>query len=345
MASELEVLRTLRELRAASREDKASRRSHALAVMQIAAAKEEKKFLQVGTRLQMLSQVNEQLMQSHAEEFISNTGIGAVYASYIDEKEGGLEEVVEQLQSQYKLSQNQSNRVASALYGYYEAKNTSGIMGIASDLASSVRKAYDEEPLSSSDKKFVQALYTGTPLGVDPQKGLKSLSSIQKVMQNRGDILAEIMEYGAEGDIGIERPIGMFEPEEGEVDLEDLATTEKPGILGIIQTPEEDMEAAISSIETMENDIHQKQESLSSLDLNLKYLNSKSRRGIELTDSEEQWMVRAPEMESLFRTEIDELNKSITEATRRKRAVEEVKFEQLAEKFPGFEGAGPGGLF
>ena len=56
-------------------------------------------------------------------------------------------------------------------------------------------------------------------------------------------------------------------------------------------------------------------------------------------------MVRAPEMESLFRTEIDELNKSITEATRRKRAVEEVKFEQLAEKFPGFEGAGPGGLF
>ena len=330
MASELEVLRTLRELRAASREDKASRRSHALAVMQIAAAKEEKKFLQVGTRLQMLSQVNEQLMQSHAAEFISNTGIGAVYASYIAKEDGGLEEVVEQLQSQYKLSQNQSNRVASALYGYYEAKNTSGIMGIASDLASSVRKAYDEEPLSSSDKKFVQALYTGTPLGVDPQKGLKSLSSIQKVMQNRGDILAEIMEYGAEGDIGIERPIGMFEPEEGEVDLEDLATTEKPGIPGIIPTPEEDMEAAISSIETMESDIKQKRESLNSLDLNLRYLSAKSRKGLKLSDKEEQWMVRAPEMESLFKSEIDSLNKLISEQQDIQETVVQVEQERVA---------------
>jgi hypothetical protein len=330
MASELEVLRTLRELRAESREDKASRRSHSLAVMQMKALQEQTEFQQVGARLQMLSQVNEQLMQSHAEEFISNTGIGAVYASYIDEKEGGLEEVVEQLQSQYKLSQNQSNRVASALYGYYEAKNTSGIMGIASDLASSVRKAYDEEPLSSSDKKFVQALYTGTPLGVDPQKGLKSLSSIQKVMQNRGDILAEIMEYGAEGDIGIERPIGMFESEEGEVALEDLATTEKPGIPGIIPTPEEDMEAAISSIETMESDIKQKRESLNSLDLNLRYLSAKSRKGLKLSDKEEQWMVRAPEMESLFKSEIDSLNKLISEQQDIQETVVQVEQERVA---------------
>ena len=330
MASELEVLRTLRELRTGRLQETAARRSHALAVMQIAAAKEEKKFLQVGTRLQMLSQVNEQLMQSHSEEFISNTGIGAVYAAYIDEKDGGLEEVVDQLQSQYKLSQNQSNRVASALYGYYEAQNTSGIMGIASDLASSVRKAYDEEPLSSSDKKFVQALYTGTPLGVDPQKGLKSLSSIQKVMQNRGDILAEIMEYGAEGDIGIERPIGMFEPEEGEVALEDLDTTEKPGIPGIIPTPEEDMEAAISSIETMESDIKQKRESLNSLDLNLRYLSAKSRKGLKLSDKEEQWMVRAPEMESLFKSEIDSLNKLIEEQQDIKETVVQVEQERVA---------------
>tara|TARA_R100001530_G_C4302475_1_gene150864 strand:+ start:5 stop:1021 length:1017 start_codon:yes stop_codon:yes gene_type:complete len=330
MASELEVLRTLRELRAESREDKASRRSHSLAVMQMKALQEQTEFQQVGARLQMLSQVNEQLMQSHAEEFISNTGIGAVYASYIDEKEGGLEEVVEQLQSQYKLSQNQSNRVASALYGYYEAKNTSGIMGIASDLASSVRKAYDEEPLSSSDKKFVQALYTGTPLGVDPEKGLKSLSSIQKVMQNRGDILAEIMEYGAEGDIGIERPIGMFESEEGEVALEDLATTEKPGIPGIIPTPEEDMEAAISSIETMESDIKQKRESLNSLDLNLRYLSAKSRKGLKLSDKEEQWMVRAPEMESLFKSEIDSLNKLISEQQDIQETVVQVEQERVA---------------
>jgi len=330
MASELEVLRTLRELRAESREDKASRRSHSLAVMQMKALQEQTEFQQVGARLQMLSQVNEQLMQSHAEEFISNTGIGAVYASYIDEKEGGLEEVVEQLQSQYKLSQNQSNRVASALYGYYEAKNTSGIMGIASDLASSVRKAYDEEPLSSSDKKFVQALYTGTPLGVDPEKGLKSLSSIQKVMQNRGDILAEIMEYGAEGDIGIERPIGMFESEEGEVALEDLATTEKPGIPGIIPTPEEDMEAAISSIETMESDIKQKRESLNSLDLNLRYLSAKSRKGLKLSDKEEQWMVRAPEMESLFKSEIDSLNKLISEQQDIQVTVVQVEQERVA---------------
>ena len=330
MASELEVLRTLRELRAASREDKAARRSHSLAVMQMKALQEQTEFQQVGARLQMLSQVNEQLMQSHSEEFISNTGIGAVYASYIAKEDGGLEEVVEQLQSQYKLSQNQSNRVASALYGYYEAQNTSGIMGIASDLASSVRKAYDEEPLSSSDKKFVQALYTGTPLGVDPQKGLKSLSSIQKVMQNRGDILAEIMEYGAEGDIGIERPIGMFEPEEGEVALEDLDTTEKPGIPGIIPTPEEDMEAAISSIETMESDIKQKRESLNSLDLNLRYLSAKSRKGLKLSDKEEQWMVRAPEMESLFKSEIDSLNKLIEEQQDIKETVVQVEQERVA---------------
>jgi len=330
MAGELEVLRTLREIRTGQSQERAARRSHALAVMQMKALQEQTEFQQVGARLQMLSQVNEQLMQSHAAEFISNTGIGAVYASYIAKEDGGLEEVVEQLQSQYKLSQNQSNRVASALYGYYEAQNTSGIMGIASDLASSVRKAYDEEPLSSSDKKFVQALYTGTPLGVDPQKGLKSLSSIQKVMQNRGDILAEIMEYGAEGDIGIERPIGMFEPEEGEVALEDLDTTEKPGIPGIIPTPEEDMEAAISSIETMESDIKQKRESLNSLDLNLRYLSAKSRKGLKLSDKEEQWMVRAPEMESLFKSEIDSLNKLIEEQQDIKETVVQVEQERVA---------------
>tara|TARA_R100001594_G_scaffold4208_4_gene15111 strand:+ start:7286 stop:8317 length:1032 start_codon:yes stop_codon:yes gene_type:complete len=343
MASELEVLRTLRELRAHAADKRRAEREWVLTKMSI----DQARSAEFGQRLQVLNTVNEQLMTSHADDFVTTTGIGAVYQSYIGDGED-LDNVIDELEDQYNLNRSQANRVASALYGYYEGQNTKGVLSIAEDIASTVQKSFEGEEISKDDKRMTKALYSLTPLGADSEKGLKALSSVQKVMQNRNDLLAEMTEYGTTGDIDITRDIGIFEPDSVSEELDAFAgidPPESPGIDGLIMSPEEDISSSIENIDELSNTIKQKQESLNTLDLNVRYINQKSRHGITLTDNEENLLVRAPEIESLFRAEMDDLNKSITEFTKKRRAVEAAKFEQISEKYPGLEGTGVGGLF
>ena len=346
MAGELEVLRTLRELRTGEQQRRESRRTHSLQMMQFQAMQKQQEFQNVGLRLQMLQDVNEQLILSHADDFVTTTGIGGIYHTYSDGGEE-LDEVVDELQSQLGLTKSQANRATSALVGYYESQNPAGIMSIAGKLSGLVQKSYDpDSKVSKDEQKFVNGLFSNTPLGADRDQGLIALSSIDKVMENRDDILSEIIEYGKTGDIEIGRDIGIFDPEVEkeafrEIPSAPLPTTEESDIFNIT----EDFKPIDEALSDLKDEYVNKQESIQSLKRNTNYLERKDKFGISLSEEEKQFLVRGPEIESLLVVEMDSLNKDIHEKKAEKRQYERMHFEHLSDKYPGFEGTGPGGLF
>mgnify|MGYP003134864449 CR=1 FL=1 len=314
MAGELEVLRTLRELRKGSQQRRESRRAHTLQLMQFHAMQKQQEFQNVGLRLQMLQQVNEQLVQSHAEEFVTTTGIGGIYHTYSDGGEE-LDEVVDQFESQLGLTKPQANRLTTALVGYYEAQNASGVMSIARDLSSLVKKSYTDEDIGKSDRKFIKGLYSKTPLGSDAEKGLRALSSIDKVMQNRDDILSEIIEYGKTGDVEIGEGIGLFEPEEEKAAFEGIpeAVPPKTTVPGIFDDAREELSGVSDLIKEMEDDINKKRISLQSLETKSNFINAKTSTGMKLSQTEEDFIVRVPDLKGMYEDEISELSNQISE--------------------------------
>ena len=333
MAGEYAILRTLREMQEGSARREESKRAHALAMMQFAAVQKQQEFQNVGSRLQMLSQVNDQLMLSSAQQFITDTGLGAVWGTYSDDGED-IDQVVTVIGNRYGLKEGQSSRVASALYAYYKANDSSSIMSLANDVGTSATKVLKRETVSNEDKKLVKALYADTAVGATEQ-GKKNLTSAMKVYQNRGDILAEIMEYGQSGDIDISRDIGMFEPGEEAAPVE----AEEPKFALGVTPPKEQQESALDAIKDMQDEVAQHRLRISELDTTQRFLNQKSRSGIPLTDAEEKKLVSIPELQTMEQADIDKLSGEIKEQVRIKNAFTHIKQQQAEEeyfeKYPG----------
>ena len=310
MAGEYAILRTLREMQEGSARREESRRAHALAMMQFAAVQKQQEFQNVGSRLQMLSQVNDQLMLSSAQQFITDTGLGAVWGTYSDDGED-IDQVVTVIGNRYGLKEGQSSRVASALYAYYKANDSSSIMSLANDVGTSATKVLKREPVSNEDKKLVKALYADTAVGATEQ-GKKNLTSAMKVYQNRGDILAEIMEYGQSGDIDISRDIGMFEAKKPTAAAPSAtpSATQPKAALGI-RPPQEEEDAILDSIKDMQDEVAQHELRLGELGTTQRFLNEKSRVGVALTDDEEQKLSRIDELKSMEQDDIDRLSQDI----------------------------------
>ena len=334
MAGEYQVLRTLREMQEGKMMREERRMATALGMMQFAATQRQQEFQNVGARLQMLSQVNDQLMISGAQEFVTSTGLGAVYANEIGDDEDQLDDVSEAIVDTYGLKDKQASRVASALYSFYKTNDSTGIMSIANDIGTSIQLDLEGGDVSDENRRLVKGLYAGTPLGTS-DRGLKTLSSVMQVYQNRSDIQAEIMEYGVSGDVDISRDIGVFEPGKEAAPVE----AEEPKFALGVTPPKEQQEAALDAIKDMQDEVAQHRLRISELDTTQRFLNQKSRSGIPLTDAEEKKLVSIPELQTMEQADIDKLSGEIKEQVRIKNAFTHIKQQQAEEeyfeKYPG----------
>ena len=308
MAGEYQVLRTLREMQEGKMMREERRMATALGMMQFAATQRQQEFQNVGARLQMLSQVNDQLMISGAQEFVTSTGLGAVYANEIGDDEDQLDDVSSKIVETYGLKDKQASRVASALYSFYKTNDSTGIMSIANDIGTSIQLDLEGGDVSDENRRLVKGLYSGTPLGTS-DRGLKTLSSAMQVYQNRSDIQAEIMEYGVSGDVDISRDIGVFEPGEEAAPVE----AEKPKFALGITPPEDQKQAIIDSIEGMQDEVAQHNLRINELATTKRYLDEKSRTGMTLTDDEENKLASIPELLDMEQNDVTKLADQIEE--------------------------------
>jgi hypothetical protein len=308
------VLAALREIREGRRERERMKLTTALSFMQLKQAREMQETQLAGERLNMLNTVNKQMQLNHAEDFISTTGLGAVYAQYSADKETGVEEAVGYLEDNYDMTTTDANRTVSALWSYYDAKNPSGILSLANDLTTVMQKPIDAD-LSGSEKKLVQSLWRKTGLHTDKDSSLNLLGGIQKALKNEKDILAEMFEYG-KGDTEIQRDIGVYTPAQINAPTGKLGTGSDDDYdmdLDPMDTVMEQYQGIDKSIKQIEKDIQKKQSHINHLDAQNIVLTNKE-KAKNISDDDAIFLSKIPEVKHEFEKDIQELNDKIEEA-------------------------------
>ena len=215
MATEAyEVVGALREMLQSEERREQSRVQTALAGMQFAQQKKMQDIQLAGQQLQFLQTVNTQMMTSEATEFLTSTGLGAIYS----EEEDGVEKAIKTLTEKPKkggfgFSESDANRIATAVWMSYKG-SPSAILSIADELNTGFKK---EKPSASEIaliKPFVSIGYITPEEFSSGKQESGELNSMSKTVQNTRDIAAEMYEYGR-GEYEIQRDIGAFEPSEG----------------------------------------------------------------------------------------------------------------------------------
>lgn len=248
MAGELEVLRTLRELRTGAHQRRESRRTHALQLLQFKAMmgqqeylRSQEEFNEMGSRLQFLKQAQDEQLLTGLSDFVSKTGVGAVYQNEIGE-DNDLERVSNEFVKEWGMSKPQSQRLSSALWEYYNVQGPRGsisMMSIADDLGTALSDAKNELPISKSDQELINILFLKTSLGAPeyygdaeyqesggkkgkllPQfnkEGLASLMDLVKKNKVKENIDLELHEWGVSKDMKLQHLAPeIYDPEAGE---------------------------------------------------------------------------------------------------------------------------------
>jgi len=215
MATEAyEVVGALREMLQSQESREQSRVQTALAGMQFAQQKKIQDIQLAGQQLQFLQTVNTQAMTGQATDFLTSTGLGAIYS----EDEDGVEEAIKTLTKKPKkggfgFSEADANRIATAVWMSYKG-SPSAILSIADELNTGFKKEKPSTSELSLIKGFVASGYITQEEFTTGKQESGQLDSMSKTVQNTKDISAEMYEYGR-GEYEIQRDIGMFEPSEG----------------------------------------------------------------------------------------------------------------------------------
>jgi len=215
MATEAyEVVGALREMLQSQESREQSRVQTALAGMQFAQQKKIQDIQLAGQQLQFLQTVNTQAMTGQATDFLTSTGLGAIYS----EDEDGVEEAIKTLTKKPKkggfgFSEADANRIATAVWMSYKG-SPSAILSIADELNTGFKKEKPSTSELSLIKGFVASGYITQEEFATGKQESGQLDSMSKTVQNTKDISAEMYEYGR-GEYEIQRDIGMFEPSEG----------------------------------------------------------------------------------------------------------------------------------
>ena len=215
MATEAyEVVGALREMLQNERQIEQSKVQTALASMQFAQQKKMQDIQLAGQQLQFLQTVNVQAMTGQATDFLSSTGLGAIYS----EEEDGVEKAIDTLTAKpskggYGFSESDANRIATAVWMSYKG-SPSAILNIANELNTGFKKATPSNKELALIRGFVSSGYITEKEFESGQQQSGQLNTISKTVQNTRDIQAEMYEYGR-GEYEIQRDIGMFEPSEG----------------------------------------------------------------------------------------------------------------------------------
>jgi hypothetical protein len=215
MATEAyEVVGALREMLQSQERREQSSIQTALTGMQFAQQKKMQDIQLAGQQLQFLQTVNTQAMTGQATDFLTSTGLGAIYS----EDEDGVEEAIKTLTAKPKkggfgFSESDANKIATAVWMSYKG-SPSAILNIANELNTGFKKEKPSSSELSLIKGFVASGYITQEEFISGNQESGQLDSMSKTVQNTKDISAEMYEYGR-GEYEIQRDIGMFEPSKG----------------------------------------------------------------------------------------------------------------------------------
>ena len=323
-----DVIRATTEILRSGRETEQFRVQTALTMLGMAQQKKMADIEIAGNQLKMLESTNIQQMQSQAQSFLTVTGFNRYYNP---EDEKWAEEMVDDLTDDpnikngvntggYGFSDTDAYRIAGAVQSFY-LQSPEGILEIADELADKVT--------AGTKDSLVKGFSTVGVFSPDrKEKFYQQLAGISKTLENREMITAEKYEYGR-GEYKIQRDIRGAEKVELPTAVDLLAdddalavSTEVSGVFG------EEIKGILDEIETTRGKIGEKKNTLRSLGIQISAAKAKQRSGISLTDTQEALVRDESEAIRLIESDIEALNKSITEKVGRGEALKRLNVEE-----------------
>ena len=337
MAYEYEAIAALNRMLESKERREQTKLSHALAMMQFAQQQKMQDYSMAANQIAVLQQANEQMKISHASQFVADTGLEA----FDLETDEGVDAARNYLTDRIKYSKRtgvnkgglgltnvQANKLLSGVVAY-KSGNASPILGIASDIADiadkqSMKVRGLDVKIGKEEHKMFSAFQTGLGYFDDVESATKKLGSIRQSLQNEEDIIREQFEL-AQGDTEISKKIGGY----GMDELADAAET-FDAASPITENPEKELYKVSNSLDELDEEVTNKQQSLSLMETELESLEELKRHG-KLSDEQEEYLNRIPDIRENLENDILELSDQIEKTTSLESMLKESKRE-LPEK-------------
>ena len=337
MAYEYEAIAALNRMLESKERREQTKLSHALAMMQFAQQQKMQDYSMAANQIAVLQQANEQMKISHASQFVADLGLEA----FDLEDDDGLSAARKYLTKKIRYSKRtgvnkgglgltdvQANQLLSDVMAY-RSGNASPILSTASDLSDiadkqSMKARGLDVKIGGEEHRLFSAFQTGLGYFDDVESATKKLGSIRQSLQNEEDIIKEQFEL-AQGDTEISKKIGGY----GMDELADAAET-FDAASPITENPEKELYKVSNSLDELDEEVMNKQQSLSLMETELESLEELKRHG-KLSDEQEEYLNRIPDIRENLENDILELSDQIERTTSLESMLKESKRE-LPEK-------------
>ena len=213
MAQEANFLQGLNMILSSQQERERFRVQQSLAMMQYAQQKKMQDIQIASESLKLAKTANDEIAGKVASEFLTQTGLGAVYSG--GEGEDRVDNITDAVETIHDKgwSNTDATRIATAIWSHYETKDSDALVSLASELGDILDLAdVDPDALTSYQKRFYAPF---TSLGMTGKGVRTTIKSAMKVRQNDFNISKEMMQF-TKKDYDIQSDIGLFaEAEEG----------------------------------------------------------------------------------------------------------------------------------
>ena len=337
MAYEYEAIAALNRMLESKERREQTKLSHALAMMQFAQQQKMQDYSMAANQIAVLQQANEQMKISHASQFVADLGLEA----FDLEDDDGLSAARKYLTKKIRYSKRtgvnkgglgltdvQANQLLSDVMAY-RSGNASPILSTASDLSDiadkqSMKARGLDVKIGGEEHRLFSAFQTGLGYFDDVESATKKLGSIRQSLQNEEDIIKEQFEL-AQGDTEISKKIGGYGMDElaGAAETFDAASP-------ITENPEKELYKVSNSLDELDEEVMNKQQSLSLMETELESLEELKRHG-KLSDEQEEYLNRIPDIRENLENDILELSDQIERTTSLESMLKESKRE-LPEK-------------
>ena len=352
MAEPYSVLASLnRMLEAEERRDE-RKLQQSLALMQFAQQKKLQDMQTAGQRLELLKSANSQLMASQASDFLANTGLETIYLSTFEGAEGeeranSVSSMSELLQDKIKnggwaLSQEQADKIVGAVYAS-KAGQHNALMDIGSEMYEYADAAMNLKNLPESSKQYkikqqeISNMKTfGKNLAIhfvnnlNKDFNMDDLARMKQTSLNENKILEEMFEFG-QGDYNIDPSISYDIEQSSDEEINEAydelanntsdevfsASENKSIVSGLTLTDE--VANFDKEISRLNESIQTKHAGLSNLANQISMIVSKRQSNIPLTETEEQLYDRKETTESMFQSEIQDLQNEISQVRKERK--------------------------
>jgi len=321
MAYEYEAIAALNRMLESKERREQTKLSHALAMMQFAQQQKMQDYSMAANQIAVLQQANEQMKISHASQFVADIGLEA----FDLEDDDGLSDARKYLTKKIRYSKRtgvnkgglgltgvQANQLLSDVMAY-RSGNASPILSTASDLSDiadkqSMKARGLDVKIGGEEHRLFSAFQTGLGYFDDVESATKKLGSIRQSLQNEEDIIKEQFEL-AQGDTEISKKIGGY----GMDELADAAET-FDAASPITENPEKELYKVSNSLDELDEEVTNKQQSLSLMQTELESLEELKRHG-KLSDEQEEYLNRIPDIRENLENDILELSDQIERTT------------------------------